>query len=320
MNSKPILLAAPGTNCTESNQAQHWKQYFDIRPWRLGDAVPAGAAIIRYFTDATDYSSTGAKIIVDHLWDSAVDQPCETNGNVLTLRAPDWIWMIEQWMGLAAGYDVPRVATLPSKFMLMPLNLRRRHRDQLVEQCQPWLEHSVWSYAAQGRLLPNDVFVPNPSHAGTANDRYYRPEWYAMTCFSMVSETAVNTDKMGLDIGPGRVFVSEKSFKPLAYQHPFVIQGTANTLTYLQSRGFGTFGHAIDQSYDAIIDDQERFRAIVYVLNELYQQWQQTGSVFQTPETKQIVLHNYHRFWDEKIVNDLFRTQVIETIQEFMES
>jgi hypothetical protein len=320
MNSKPILLAAPGTNCTQSNQAQHWQQYFDIRPWQLGNAVPVGAVIIQDFNDTTDYRSVGAKIIVDHLWDSAVDQPSETHSNVLTLRAPDWVWMIEQWMGLAAGYDVPRVATQPSKFMLMPLNLRRHHRDQLIEQCQPWLEHSAWSYVAQGRLLPNDHFVPHPSHAGTANDRNYRSEWYAMTCFSMVSETAVNTAAMGLGIGPNRVFVSEKSFKPMAYQHPFVIQGTPGTLTYLQSRGFVTFGHAIDQSYDTIINDQARFQAIVCVLNELYQQWQQTGSVFQTPETKQIVLHNYHRFWDEKIVNDLFRTQVIETIQEFMES
>jgi hypothetical protein len=320
MNSKPILLAVSGTNCTQSNQAQHWQQYFDIQPWQLGDPVPAGSAIIQHFTDAADYSNTGAKIIVDHLWDSAVDQPSVTDCNVLTLRAPDWIWIIEQWLGLDAGYDVPRIAGNPDRFMLMPLSLQRQHRDQLVEQCRPWLEHSVWSYVAQGRLLPNDDFVPHPSHSGTANDRNYRPEWYAMTCFSMVSETAVNTAKMGLGVGPNRIFVSEKTFKPLAYQHPFVIQGTPGTLAYLHSRGFESFGQMINESYDVIIDNNQRFEAIVLVLTELYQQWQQQGSVFQTLKAKEITLHNYHRFWDEKITNDLFRTQIAEVIQEFIES
>lgn len=282
--------------------------------------MPAGCAIIQHFTDATDYSSAGAKIIVDHLWDSAVDQLPEITSSVLTLRAPDWVWIVEQWLGLAAGYDVPRVATEPSKFMLMPLNLQRQHRDQLVERCQPWLEHSVWSYVAQGRLLPNDLFVPHPAHAGTANDRNYRAEWYAMTCFSMVSETAVNTAKMGLGIGPDRVFVSEKTFKPLAYQHPFVIQGTPGTLAYLHSRGFESFGTWIDQSYDQMVDHADRFEAVVSLLNELYRHWHSQGSVFQTPKAKEITLHNYHRFWSAEIINDLFRTQIVQTIQEFIES
>jgi hypothetical protein len=321
MISKPILLAAPGTNCTEPCQAQHWQQYFDIQPWQLGDLVPQhAAAVIQHFTDTTDYSNLGMKIVVDHLWDSAVTQPCETHNNTLTLRAPDWVWIIEQWLGLAADYDVPRIADDPDQFMLMPLNLQRQHRDQLLQASAPWLPDSTWSYVSQGTLLPNDEFVPHPSHLGTANDRNYRPEWYAMTCFSMVSETAVNTAAMGLGIGPGHVFVSEKSFKPLAYQHPFVIQGTANTLTYLHSRGFGTFSEMINESYDAVVNDEERFQAIVLVLKELYQQWQQQGSVFQTPRTKEIVLHNYHRFWDEKITNDLFRTQIVQAIQEFIES
>jgi hypothetical protein len=57
----------------------------------------------------------------------------------------------------------------------------------------------------------------------------------------------------------GGLFITEKTFRPLLVGHPFMILGQAGTLKKLRSWGFVTDFDGIDQSYDLIEDDRERF-------------------------------------------------------------
>jgi hypothetical protein len=57
----------------------------------------------------------------------------------------------------------------------------------------------------------------------------------------------------------GGLFITEKTFRPLLVGHPFMILGQTGTLEKLQSWGFVTDFDGIDQSYDLIEDDRERF-------------------------------------------------------------
>jgi hypothetical protein len=57
----------------------------------------------------------------------------------------------------------------------------------------------------------------------------------------------------------GGLFITEKTFRPLLVGHPFMILGQKGTLEKLRSWGFETDFDGIDQSYDCIEDDRDRF-------------------------------------------------------------
>ena len=57
----------------------------------------------------------------------------------------------------------------------------------------------------------------------------------------------------------GGLFITEKTFRPLLVGHPFMILGQKGTLEKLRSWGFITDFDGLDQSYDLIEDNRERF-------------------------------------------------------------
>jgi hypothetical protein len=66
-----------------------------------------------------------------------------------------------------------------------------------------------------------------------------------------------------------RQHLTEKSFKPICLQMPFVMVGTAGSLDYLRRYGFRTFGNLWDESYDQETDDVKRIEKISQLLTEL---------------------------------------------------
>jgi hypothetical protein len=247
--------------------------------------------------------------------DSDVHASCETVDGEFVLRARDWVWIQESTHWHYLNYCRPPVPRTPDKFFLLLMNLKRHNRDQLFQAVDRYLESSAYSYIGRGITLPGDEFVASEFHNGTANDRLYVPEWYNQTCFSLVSETLVKTD----------LFISEKIFKPLAYHHPLIVYGTPGTLGYIRSRGFETFGHRIDESYDSISNvghqnPSHRLAQIVTVLEDLYTEFTQTGTVFQDARTQEILAHNHALFFDRARVHGMFRDQVVQPIMEFVES
>ena len=66
------------------------------------------------------------------------------------------------------------------------------------------------------------------------------------------------------------VFISEKTFKPIACMQPFIIVGSKHTLKYLKQLGYRTFDGFIDESYDDC-DDNDRFAAIIKSLEKIKQ-------------------------------------------------
>lgn len=55
------------------------------------------------------------------------------------------------------------------------------------------------------------------------------------------------------------VFITEKVFKPMVMQQPFLVFGNARILEYLQTLGFETFDQVLDESYDQQIYSGVRF-------------------------------------------------------------
>lgn len=66
----------------------------------------------------------------------------------------------------------------------------------------------------------------------------------------------------------GPIYLSEKIYYAMMYNHFFVFAGPANSLAYLRGQGFKTFAHVINESYDSIQDPVKRIRAVVDSLDE----------------------------------------------------
>jgi hypothetical protein len=98
--------------------------------------------------------------------------------------------------------------------------------------------------------------------------------------------------------------LTEKTFKPICLQMPFVLVSTAGSLEYLRNYGFQTFGTLWDESYDQETDDHRRLEKIACLLKQFddmtVQQRQQLHQA-----AWPIVKHNFDHFYNggfEKIL------------------
>jgi len=68
-----------------------------------------------------------------------------------------------------------------------------------------------------------------------------------------------------------RQHLTEKTFKPICLNMPFVVVGTAGSLDYLRRYGFKTFESLWDESYDLETNDVRRIEKIGQLLKDLDQ-------------------------------------------------
>ena len=85
------------------------------------------------------------------------------------------------------------------------------------------------------------------------------------THMSLILETQFDVDQSG------GTFLTEKIFKAIKYGHPFVVIGPVGTLAQLRSDGYRVFDHVIDNSYDEIINNTQRWNAIKHTIMDIKQ-------------------------------------------------
>jgi hypothetical protein len=66
-----------------------------------------------------------------------------------------------------------------------------------------------------------------------------------------------------------RLHITEKTFKAIALEMPFVLVAPAGSLAYLREYGFKTFADIFDESYDEETDDIRRIERVTKLLKEL---------------------------------------------------
>jgi len=94
-----------------------------------------------------------------------------------------------------------------------------------------------------------------------------------------------------------RHHITEKTFKPIALGMPFVLVATAGSLEYLRSYGFKTFGHLWDESYDTVLDDHERIRAVASLLQSLCD-LSVTERIALYHRCRETIEHNWNHFYN----------------------
>jgi len=89
---------------------------------------------------------------------------------------------------------------------------------------------------------------------------------YNETYFSVVTETLFFITERPGDYGR---FLSEKTFKPVAMKHPFIIVSTPRFLEKFNELGYKSFSPWIDESYDLENDDATRMMMIIREIERL---------------------------------------------------
>lgn len=103
---------------------------------------------------------------------------------------------------------------------------------------------------------------------------------YKQTFFSLVTETEIDN-----------LLITEKTWKPLIFGHPFIIWGSHGILDYLKSKGFKTYSNIFNEDYDKIVDNRQRLNAIVKEVEKFNSLSRKTKKNFY-PECVEIARHN----------------------------
>jgi hypothetical protein len=127
----------------------------------------------------------------------------------------------------------------------------------------------------------------------------YESTDFNYTAISVVLETIFDS----------RIHLTEKTLRPLACGHPFILAAGPGSLELLRKYGFETFNPYINESYDMILDSSDRLRAITAELRRISllpsSKQQELVSV-----CNQIAQKNQQRFFSKE-----FRNYVTEELQ-----
>jgi len=133
-------------------------------------------------------------------------------------------------------------------------------RNSYLAKCQPRVDQFI----ASGPFRVDDLDT-------CAHNTYNQnmTDLYTDSYFNIVLETMIDVDESG-----GQ-FVTEKTFKPIFNNQFFVAVSSADHLRHLRDLGYKTFGRCIDEIYDSVTNNQDRFEAVLDLTKSLIQSGQE---------------------------------------------
>lgn len=293
---------------------QHYIFMHDQEPIHLDTHRPLFEAV-----KGLNLDILGHQAIITSEWNSeAVQEVCETFG------WQPYYYFFHGWAALDwyRGYHrtfliEPPEQRIITKSFINPNRIiggKRDHRVLLLYHLFRGGVHNAWiscprrcvfedqsietigsRYQAQ---YPDIVSVlaqsPVPLHFPNEQDHPMHSCWLSL--FDQTAETLAYVVTETVCFGR-RNHITEKTFKPICQQLPFVLVSTAGSLEYLRRYGFRTFSDVWDESYDEETDDLRRIERVAKLLLEL--------DSLSTRELQDLyraalpaVRHNFQHFYD----------------------
>jgi hypothetical protein len=151
------------------------------------------------------------------------------------------------------------------------------------------LEQSFWSYntkclvgdqpednpiplsksqrSIMNRFVAQGPYYCDSDDAAAHNDhRFVAEHLYTHSYCNIVLETLFDADQSG------GAFITEKTYKCIKFGQPFVVVGAVGSLDCLRAAGYRTFDDAIDNSYDLIVNNELRWKAIKQTIANIRKQ------------------------------------------------
>ena len=204
-----------------------------------------------------------------------------------------WFYMRRKHLGKSYAFDHGN-----KKFDFLYLNkFPREHRKKMFQRIEHLLANSLYSNWEQNIKLSPAYELPwaqdYPKY-GMDQDIFEKP--YNDTKYSLVAETNDTNDE---------IFMTEKIWKPIIAQQPFVVHGNYLYLQSLREMGFKTFANYFDEGYDLEADADKRIDKIVTTCQDLLtRNWQDIYL-----QTQSLREHNLDTFFNrEKLSIEINKT------------
>ena len=227
-------------------------------------------------------------------------------------------WACLDWYrGYNYAYLIPRArARRPSRTFISPNRIVGGKRDHRVLFLYNVFRHNLQdNHISAPRLCPYegvDISSIAQKYTNVYPDivevltqaelpRLFKDETeqimssYCLTNFAEAQDSLVYVATETVYFGR-RQHLTEKTFRAIALEMPFILVAPAGSLAYLRSYGFRTFSPYIDESYDLIEDPIDRLEAVTQILTEI-----EARSAAAKLELWQNLLprveHNYNHFY-----------------------
>ena len=161
---------------------------------------------------------------------------------------------------------------------------------------------------AVNKLLPPEYEIPEfkDAYPQYGHDQQIYSPPYKHSRINLVTETLVDDPSSG----GYPYFLTEKIWKPIICQQPFIVYGQRGYLKCLHEMGFKTFGHMWDESYD---DEKDCFKRGNMIAN-LARSLLDTDSEKLYSETKDVRSHNLKIFSDKNILKSIITQDISNSL------
>jgi len=122
----------------------------------------------------------------------------------------------------------------------------------------PLSVHSIpgWPEKLNVFLRNGPYYCDGPNDTAHNDHRWINADLYLNSYCHISIETLFDVDQSG------GAFITEKTYKCIKFGQPFVIAGAVGSLQALRNAGYRVFDDMIDNSYDTIVDNTQRWLAV----------------------------------------------------------
>jgi hypothetical protein len=195
-----------------------------------------------------------------------------------------------------------RAWTGTREYRLKFLDLLVEHN--LVSNCQLSILHQDQTNELITYVCENSDFQPNnidqlikisDNTQPSSSSADYCAEDFVTTDISVVLETVAADTKIHL---------TEKTLRPIACGHPFMLVAGPGALDYLKSYGFKTFSPYIDESYDQEPDIAKRLQLVANEMSRI-QNLDSSKKTRMFQQLKKIANYNKKHFFSNNFFNSV---------------
>jgi hypothetical protein len=154
--------------------------------------------------------------------------------------------------------------------------------------CEPY---QLRKLEKQEYLKKIPIQLDTNNHFNFRTSNTMRKDLFLDSCINLVTETSYNQNEL---------FISEKILKPILNYQPFIVLGPYNYIKELKRLGFKTFSDFWNESYDDILDGEQRYfklSSLILKLNKL--NIEQMNELYQS--TKEICIYNKNHLKNLKL-------------------
>lgn len=203
-----------------------------------------------------------------------------------------------------------RAWTGTREYRLKFLDLLIEHK--LLEHCQTSIMRQDQEFELNSYKCTNPEFKPSqPDQFDSLAENVYSAHASADYCVDdfVSTDISVVLETVAADT---KIHLTEKTLRPFACGHPFMLIAGPGSLAYLRSYGFKTFSPWIDERYDQEQDIVKRMELVTDQMTQI----ENLPAIEKThllAQLKKIAMYNKQHFFSDKFFNQL-QSELIENL------